>query len=356
MTSLVSDFFPAASGACVALVVSMILVKTKNFHGKYSFDSQDGVQKHHDEPTPRIGGLAILAGLTAAWISATGETRAMLALIGLTGLPALGFGLVEDVTQKVGVKWRLTATVFSGLIFTVVSGYVVPSVGLSWLDLALSYGWVAAAFTAFAIGGVANSINIIDGFHGLASGTLMVIFLAFAIVFARVGDEIMLAVSVIMLCVTAGFFVVNFPLGKLFLGDAGAYYAGYMVAVLGVMLPVRNPSVSPWVSLLILGYPVMETVFSIIRRRFDGHCIGAPDSKHLHHLVYRRWAVPLAQRFNIKCSDNALTSIILWALPAVTLLAVALIDLNSDQPGILMAAAVVLYMVFYRSADHGLRE
>jgi len=351
MMTFISDYYAGLIGAGVSLLVSVALVMSKQFHGKYSLDHHSGVQKFHTAPTPRIGGLAILAGFLAAWSLSSGEAGTLLALIGLTSLPALSFGMAEDITNKVGVKWRLLATIFSGLIFTVASGYSISSIGIPWVDTMLTYSWVAIPFTAFAIGGVANSINLIDGFHGLASGTLIVIFLAFAVVYARVGDNTMMIVSITMLLITSGFFVVNFPLGKLFLGDAGAYFTGYMVAVLGVLLPARHPEVSPWVSLLILGYPVMETVYSIIRRRLDGHSPGAPDSAHLHHLVHRRWATPLAERLGTVLGKNAMTSVLLWSLPVGSLLAASYGDLESSQPLLLLGAGVLLYVAIYRTAS-----
>ena len=351
MMTFFAEYGAGVIGAAVALLVSVALVLSQHIHGKYSLDHHAGVQKFHTNPTPRIGGVAILAGFLAAWSFSTGEARTLLALIGLTSLPALSFGMAEDITNKVGVKWRLLATIFSGLIFTIASGYTISSIGIPGLDVLLAYSWVAIPFTAFAIGGVANSINLIDGFHGLASGTLMVIFMAFAIVYARVGDTTMVSVSITMLLVISGFFVVNFPMGKLFLGDAGAYFTGYMVAVLGVLLPARHAEVSPWVSLLILGYPVMETVYSIIRRRLDGHSPGAPDSDHLHHLVHRRWATPMAERMDIIPGKNALTSVFLWSLPLGSLLAVSFGNLESSQPLLLLGAGVLLYITIYRIAN-----
>ncbi|NOR64015.1 MAG: glycosyl transferase family 4 [Rhodobacteraceae bacterium] len=350
MMTFFVDYNAGIIGAVVALLVSVTLVLSKHIHGKYSLDHHTGIQKFHTDPTPRIGGLAIMAGFLAAWAFSSGEVRVLLALIGITGLPALGFGMAEDITNKVGVKWRLLATIFSGLVFTVASGYSISSIGIPWLDVLLGYSWVAIPFTAFAIGGVANSINLIDGFHGLASGTLLVIFLAFGVVYARVGDSTMAMVSITMLLIVLGFFVVNFPLGKLFLGDAGAYFTGYIVAVLGVLLPARHPEVSPWVSLLILGYPVMETVFSIIRRRIDGHSPGAPDSDHLHHLVHRRWATPMAERLDIVLGKNAMTSVLLWGLPIGSLLAASYGNLESSQPILLLGAGVFLYVAIYRTA------
>ena len=336
-----------AIGATIALCASIGLVLSTHIHGKYSLDHEVGVQKFHTSPTPRIGGVAIIAGLAGAWLFSSGEIAALIALIGLTGLPALAFGMAEDITGKVGVKWRLLATIFSGLIFALISGYSITSIGIPGLDLLLKFAVIAIPFTAFAVGGVANSINLIDGFHGLASGTLIIIFTAFAIVFARVGDLLLAKTAVIMLLIVAGFFLVNFPRGWLFLGDAGAYFTGYMVAVLGVMLPARNPEVSPWVTLLILGYPVMETVFSIIRRRKDGHSPGAPDCGHLHHLLHRGWANALAVKLGWHGSKNALTSVLAWTLPVISLIFASIGNLKSVQSVLLLGVGVLVYLGFY---------
>ena len=350
MVAFFSEYYAGLVGAGITLIASIALVMSQRLHGKYSLDHDVGVQKFHTNPTPRIGGLAIVAGFLAAWAFSTGEARYFMALIGLTGLPALAFGIAEDITNKVGVKWRLLATIFSGLVFSLASGYAITSVGIPGVDSVFAFYGVAIAFSAVAVGGVANSINLIDGFHGLATGTLLIIFLTFGIVYARVGDDTMVMVSITMMLLVSGFFLVNFPMGKLFLGDAGAYFTGYMVGVLGLLLPARHADVSPWVSLLILGYPVMETLFSILRRRLDGHSPGAPDSRHLHHLVHRRWATPLADRLGKAHGRNAITSVLLWSLPLGSLLAASFGKLNGTQPALLLGLGVVLYGVLYKIA------
>ncbi len=340
------------AGLGAAFFASVALVSSKHIHGKHTLDSDKGVQKFHTIPTPRIGGIAIAGGFIVAWLLLAGEVRQIWGLIGLAGIPALAFGLTEDITKRVQVRLRLLATIFSGLMFAGLSGYSITSVDVPGLDYLLGFPVVAFAFTAFAVGGVANSINLIDGFHGLASGTLMVILLAFAVVGMRVGDPVLTGLSVTMLFVVSGFFLVNFPHGKLFLGDAGAYFAGYVVAVLAVMLPARNPEVSPWVSLLILGYPVTETLVSIFRRLAKGgHSPGDPDSDHLHHVVHRGWARKLAAGLHSTEAANAMTGVLIWALPVLSLLAVASSNLRTGQSLLLLALNVGVYLLVYRAAD-----
>lgn len=155
--------------------------------------------------------------------------------------------------------------------------------------------------------------------------------------------------GLLMAAIVAGFFVVNFPFGKLFLGDAGAYFAGYLVATLAVMLPARNPEVSPWVSLLILGYPVTETVVSmVLRLRDKGVHPSEPDAAHLHHIVHRNWAHRVAEFVKAPVLGNAMSSLIMWALLVVALCSVWIYGLNSLNSMWFIALIVVFYLVTYR--------
>ncbi|RTY38366.1 glycosyl transferase [Chlorobium phaeovibrioides] len=265
--------------------VSLLLVLTKSWHGRHSLDSFDGVQKFHHAPTPRIGGVALFAGLLVAWRLSSGPSGTLLALMLLAGLPAFAAGLLEDLTKKVGVRERLLATILSGLFAWWLTGYALNRVEILGVDLLLAYLPVSIAFTAFAVGGIANSINIIDGFNGLAGGTLIIGFTTLGMIAFRVGDLELVWICSLMIAVLAGFMLLNFPFGKLFMGDGGAYFMGFLLAWVAVMLPMRNLSVSKWASLVACGYPLIETLFSMGRRYLNNSDPGQPDSDHLHSLI-----------------------------------------------------------------------
>ena len=238
----------------------------------------------------RAGARARLrAGLAAAARRAC--ARAWL-LIGLAGLPALLAGLAEDLTGGSGVRYRLLATMGAGVVFALLTGYTMHEVDLPGVDWLLSFYLCALLFTGFSMGGVANAINIIDGFNGLAAGLA-----DHHVRRLRLGGAPGSATtwSSRWRCSTRalvlGFFLVNFPLGKIFLGDGGAYFAGFLLASLGVLLPMRNPETSAWTAILICAYPVIETLASMRRKaRRDGHSVGQPDRVHFHMLAYRRYA------------------------------------------------------------------
>ncbi|WP_275270457.1 MraY family glycosyltransferase [Limnobacter sp. P1] len=317
------------SSLAAAFSTAIFLVCTKQWHGAFSMDQAKGIQKFHTMPTPRVGGVALLAGAVASWFALPGhtlqgqETHELLGLVLLGGMPAFVAGLLEDITKKVSVKARLLATALSGLAFALLSGYWISGVNLPGVDYLLAWAPIGLLFTAFAISGIANSVNIIDGFNGLASGVVVLMLLTLAAIAWRVDDFVVLNIALCGVAVVLGFMLLNFPKGLIFLGDAGAYCLGYLVAALAVALTVRNPgAVSPWAMLLVCGYPIIETLFSVYRRlsRKCRRNPGTPDASHLHSLVYRRVVSRKLIPYAPAWQRNALTSPFMWLYAAVPML------------------------------------
>jgi UDP-N-acetylmuramyl pentapeptide phosphotransferase/UDP-N-acetylglucosamine-1-phosphate transferase len=332
----------------VSFFTSLVLVFTKHWHGHFSMDHTHGVQKFHTKPTPRIGGVGIAVGLVTALALAPHETSELLGPLLIAGIPAFVAGLLEDVTKKVGVVPRLLATMLSGAIACSITGIALNRVGIPLINDWLVYGPLAVAFTAFAAAGVANAINIIDGFNGLSSGTSLIVLLALGTMAGTQGDTALALTCAFVAMPILGFWVVNFPLGKLFLGDGGAYLVGFALAWLSVLLLMRNPSVSPWAALLACGYPVIEVLYSVWRRWRDKVPAGAPDSLHLHSLVKMQVVMRFAPHWNPRLR-NAAVSPVMWtfaALPAV--LAVVLEGSSRLVLATAFVACGVLYHLVYR--------
>ncbi len=156
------------------MLAALAIVRTQHLHEHVSADSTFGVQKIHQDSTPRIGGMAMLVGLVVSWLLATPDTRSVLSPMLLAAVPAFAFGLTEDFTKRVGVLPRLLATCASGILICMLTGVAMQNTGFAPLDWLLQWFVLATLFTAFAIGGVANAVNIIDGFNGLAVGSLAI--------------------------------------------------------------------------------------------------------------------------------------------------------------------------------------
>ena len=279
----------AVWGMAASFALCVIMVLTKRWHGALTMDSTDGVQKFHTVPTPRIGGVPIFLGLILAWSKAPEDVKHLITPILLAGLPAFLFGVAEDITKRVGVLHRLLATMVSGLLALWITDYSLTRVDVWGVDWLLHFTLVSALFTAFAVGGVANAINIIDGFNGLASTASTLAFLGYAMIAWQVGDQTLAGVSLVLAACVWGFFWVNWPFGKIFLGDGGSYFIGFALAWVAVMLVERHPDVSAFSVLLVCVHPVTEVLFSIYRRRIKKSNAGHADRMHFHSLLKRRY-------------------------------------------------------------------
>lgn len=333
----------------IALLVSLLLVVTKYSHGHLTMDAPGAVQKFHVDPTPRVGGIGIYLGLGMAWFLLPRQEEAgrLLGVIMLGGSPALFFGLAEDMTKRVGVLPRLLATMFSGALACTLGGVALSRLDVPVIDSLLAFGPVALLFTAFAVGGVANAVNIIDGFHGLASGILMLALLALAVLAHQAGDASLALVCLLVVAAVAGFWLVNFPWGKLFLGDGGAYFGGFALAWIAVLLPMRNPGVSPWASLLVCAYPFIEVIYSIFRRSLQRQSPGEPDRLHLHSLVATQFiqrAFPLLPH----ALQNAAVAPIVWCFAAVPAFMAIQFHDQTGRLAICVLLAGVAYHITYR--------
>ena len=319
---------PELNSAGVAFLASFVLciavVLTKRWHGVFSMDTTHGIQKFHSAPTPRIGGIPIVFALVIAWDKSSAEIQTLLAPILFAGMPAFLFGTAEDLTKQVGVVQRLLATMASGLLAWWLTDYSLSRLDIFGVDLLMQFTLFSVMFTAFAVGGVANAINIIDGFNGYASLTCTIAFIGFALIAFQVGDQNLTLVSLILAAAALGFFWVNWPFGKLFLGDGGAYFMGFSLAWIAVLLIERNPSVSAFSALVICILPITEVLFSIFRRKVRNDHPGKPDSLHFHSLFQRRYVRKWFVKWH-SLARNSLVGILMGLMSPVSALMANLI-------------------------------
>lgn len=341
----------------VAFVVTMLLVWSAARHAHVSGDTDKSQpQKFHDKVVPRIGGIGIMCGVvTGAGVSAfRGDGEALfLGLLVACAMVAFGAGLIEDFTKKVSPLQRLLATVAAAALAAWLVGAVIPQTDLPGLSLVLQFFPVALVLTLLAVAGVANSINIIDGFNGLASMCSAIMLAAIAYVAFKVGDGLVMHAALITLGAVLGFFVWNYPRGLIFLGDGGAYFLGFWVAELSILLIQRNETVSPVFPLMVCAYPIFETLFTMYRRKVvRGRPVGQPDASHLHSLIYRRairWVGENGGASRTALARNSMTSPYLWALCSSTVFPVLIWWSDSAVLASFLAVFCGLYIALYRS-------
>lgn len=263
-------------------LTGVVIVRTHHLHGHLSGDTVLGVQKVHD----RIRRVLVALWLRWVWLWHFSLVRQR---CGASWDPCwwrvcLRLHLVwaEDLTKKVGITARLLATMRSGMAASLITGIAMQNTGFAPLDWALQWMPLAILFTAFAAGGLANAINIIDGFNGLAAGSLSIMLGTLGLMALSLGDMPVATVCFVVASCALGFGLVNWPLGKIFLGDGGAYLMGFLLAWLAILLPMRHPDqINAWATILVCAYPVLEVAFSVKRRiRREGHHPGHPDRSH----------------------------------------------------------------------------
>ncbi len=333
-------------------LLTLLVVKHAKLHGP-ALDHFQGVQKVHSHAVARIGGLPIfLAVAVSAAISVLREPGLAYPLPALLScaLIALSGGIAEDYTGAVPPSRRLALTMVAALL-----GYFLLGARLVRLDypfgsLPLTIEWLVLVATVLAVAGIANAINIIDGFNGLASVVTICMLMSLAYVALQVGDMFVLVTALMVAGATAGFLIWNYPVGLIFLGDGGAYFIGFMLGELALLLVMRNSEVSTWYAALLLIYPAFETVFSAYRRMFlRGKSPAMPDGIHLHSLIFRRivqWTVgPKEARALMK--RNARTSPYLWLFSLMAVIPATLFWQNTTALIIFCLLFVVSYVWLY---------
>ncbi len=252
-------------------------------------------QKFHKTPTPRAGGIGIFLSNLLLVFNPLGIKFLLASFFAFLS------GIIEDFHRNLSPKLRLILQLFSGILAVVLIGAVVKEIRIVEFPYPL-----AVIFTVFAIVGGINAINIIDGFNGLASGVSLMILTSFGIVSFLQKDIDLLFIILVNIGAILGFMFFNFPKGKIFLGDGGAYFLGFVISEVAVLLPYRHEIVSPWFSLAVLIYPVWEVLFSFYRKKIiRGTSPFEPDKFHFHMLINKRIT-----------RDNPKTSVFIWTIVA----------------------------------------
>lgn len=241
-------------------------------------------RKVHHKHMPTMGGLAIFGAFYVGHLVFR-YPHFQFQGIFLGGLLILVAGMLDDL-YGLSPKWKLlaqflaaTIVIFHGQVYfremnLPFLGLVNPGIG----GIFLAYLWIV---------GMTNAINLIDGLDGLASGVSSITFLTMYLMAAPMNDYFTMTYALILAGRTMGFLIYNFHPAKIFMGDTGAMFLGYVVAVMA-MMGLRNATFSSFmVPVILLGVPVFDTLFAMIRRKLQGKPMTQADKGHLHHLLLK---------------------------------------------------------------------
>lgn len=326
-------------------------------------DDSAAVQASHVFPAPRIGSFAFLLALMWSLLFMEREIGARVASILLCAAPLAAVGVREDLRGGVSPLSRLAAAAVSAALVIVFVGRWITRFDVPFLDAALGvlpFAWLA---TVLAVSGLAHAFNLVDGLNGLCLSVGVAAAGAMALIGFAADDPHLAEVIALALCAMAGVLVWNYPSGRIFLGDAGAYALGFLLAWLAIGLVSRNPQVSAWAVLLTCFWPVAETTLSILRRLRAGRTVSAPDRQHTHQLVLalleRRWpnrrglTNPLATALLIPfIVAPPAVGVVLWGDPQASFLAAALFWVAFVTAYLVLLAAAREAPAQHASAQH----
>ena len=334
------------SAFAAALLCTLILA-TSEFHIKYTGDATSGsAQKLHKQVVPRVGGIAVFSGLLIGMLAVGGQD-ANLAVDLLTILacllPVYLTGFAEDITKKVSPSARYIAAALSGLLVSTVTDLRITHVDVWGIDALVAIPVIGMMFFVFAVASVSHAFNLIDGQNGLCAGVTIITCLAIMGQAYQYDLNTPLLLATLCAAANIGFLIFNYPFGRIFLGDAGAYLNGTVVAVATVQLIQGSGTLSPWYAVALLIYPIWETLFSMFRRISSGRSFSEPDSEHLHSLYFK--AIRKYDGLWAKSSAPAL-----WVLCAVFATIAAAISHSTLLCIVLIGLFCICYQLLYRHA------
>jgi len=323
----------------VSILICGSLILTKNFYFHRILRRKDtsAVQGMHSTPTPRTGGVALGAGILVGYFIVPEPVREIYLPFAISLLPIFVIGFAEDMGHQARPIWRLLTTALSSAVAVILLGDWITHVGLPGVDSLISHAPVGIIFTVVIASGVTHSFNLIDGLNGLCAGTGILAALGLATISHFSDLPVLATVCMILTIALVGFLIFNFPWGKIFLGDSGAYMLGHCLVWCAIVLMAWAPDVAPWAVFLVFFWPIADMLFAIYRRLKKRKPIGQPDRLHFHQLTLRMLELrflgrnsrhltnPLATLVSMPfIAAPVLTGILLWNRPNLAFLATLL--------------------------------
>lgn len=254
-------------------------------------ESPGGLRKIHSHPTSRLGGVGVFVSFLIALKVAQIVVGFELSPLYLLGICLVFLtGLVDDF-YSISPWLKLTGQIMGALCLieggVLIQFFTLPLGSITYL------GWLGYPLTLLWIVGITNALNLIDGMDGLSAGITAIAACALGVVAWQEGRLLPALISFVLLGAVLGFLRYNFPPARVFLGDGGALFLGSMLAVISVQGALKSTTVFTLsVPLLILGVPVFDTLFAIVRRRKKKLSILYPDQGHFHHRLLERGYSP----------------------------------------------------------------
>ena len=295
----------------------------------------------HRNDTVRLGGFAIIC--VVAGSQKFSDYNFIISALLISGIPLLVVGLIEDFGKEFHPKFRLVFCFIAPILAIFLLNTCINRVNVPYIDVALSFSIVAFLITVGATMALSQAYNLIDGLNGLSAGFSIISLTCMLAINQKLGQSDLVLICALFIATISGFWLVNILTGRIFLGDSGAYFVGFVVAWLAILTTNANPTLSAWAILLSTIHPVIEIFHTIFRRVRFRYGVLRADKKHMHHLVKKLVDLKLSAKDQ---SRNSLSSLIILSasLPA------AIIAFNFYDNTLVCTAFTGLFALVYFKA------
>ena len=265
----------------ISLIITPIFIRLVK---KFNVTDKPNHRKVHKDPIPTLGGLAIFASFMIGLLILQPESHYHVAIIS-GGCIILVLGFMDDM-YNLSPKIKFITQIVAASLVVFWGGLQVEFINLPFGGQ-VEFGILSSIVTLFWIVGVTNAINLIDGLDGLAAGVSSIALCTISGMAIIMGDVYVATMALILFFSTVGFLRYNFFPAKIFMGDTGALFLGYMISVLA-LLGFKNVTIISFIiPIFILGVPISDTLIAIVRRYINKQPLSSPDSSHLHHRLVK---------------------------------------------------------------------
>jgi len=323
-------------GLSFVISVSLIPVIIKLCQRYQLYDSVNA-RKIHTGNIPRLGGVGVILAFVTGGVFYSlvfkGISLSRILPLYSAGLLIFMFGLIDDLRDmpaRYKFLVQLAAScivVFSGFRFNQIFRFILPL----WISIPLSICWMI---------GIINAYNLIDGLDGLCGGLSFLTITTLGVIFYMLADS-SAALCFFMSAAILGFLVYNWPPAKIFMGDSGSQFMGFMIASVPLFYSTENFEYNKFLIMLVLvSIPMMDTIAAIWRRVRDHRPIMSPDRAHLHHKL-----------LNLGYSRKA-AMVMLLLIQFMLCVGVCLAMYLSRSKGAILLMVVYAFMVFFFAIIH----
>ena len=318
----------------VAFLISVFLVPgAKKIALHIGAVDKPNKRRVNEVPMPTQGGLAIIASFIACFMLFGGLNVQMLSIL-IGSIILIICGIVDGI-NPVKARYQLIAHTLAASVIVFYGNIYLTEVSIPGLYFVIPSPLNYIVSILFIVATI-NALNLIDGLDGLCSGVSSIYFLTIAIIAASLnmlgGLDVMLAI--IMFGATMGFLFHNFPPAKIYLGNTGSMFLGYIISVIALLGFKVATITSLIIPLIILAIPIFDTGLAILRRLLHGKKIGEPDKEHFHHQL-------LKMKFSVRTSV-----LIIYAINIVFAIVSILFAIGNQQLAIFLYILVMLLLLF----------